>query len=578
MSSHSNRPDGGELLARTLKQAGVERVFALHGGHLEAFWQGCLRHGLQLTDFRHEAAAGHAADAYARCTGSIGVCATTSGPGFTNTITAITNAFLDAVPVLFIVGSPPLRDVETNPLQGGFDQIIMATPITKWAHRITHVQRIPELLAQAVRICRNGRPGPVLLEVPIDVMHLPVNETDVQPPCGLQVRTAPAPASEQVAAIIAMLEAAQRPGIFVGSGVPFSGAQAELRRFAEASGIPVFVNSHAQGALPYDHPLYAKDLGLLGVLQMMGEPGIDALLMVGARLGLFTGGRNPVPVPNDIPIAQIDLHAPELGRLREVSIPVVADAREAFRALAAAAARTNWPDWSAWSATAAGLKNMIAPLFGEPDLTASPMHPYHAARMVVEGVPADSIFVIDGGEVAAWAHSAVCANAPHQLLGAGYLGCLGIGFGMAIGAALSHPGTTVVQLVGDGAVGFHLQEFETMVRNQLPIITIVLNNALWGMSAHGQDLIYGEGRRAISTLPDTAYEEVAKAMGCHGERVTRLAELGSALQRALAAGRPACLNVSIDPDIVHPTMPAMVGADTAGENEIMIPYYDNIRL
>lgn len=576
--SHPNRPDGGELLARTLKNAGVEQIFALHGGHLEGFWQGCLRHGLRLTDFRHEASAGHAANAYARCTGKIGVCAITSGPGFTNAVTAITSAYLDAVPVLFIVGAPPLRDVETNPLQGGFDQIFMATPITKWAHRVTHTQRIPELLAQAVRTCRNGRPGPVLLEVPIDVMHIPVDEAEVLPPSGLHVRTAPAPAPEQVRAIIDMLQTAQRPGIFVGGGVPFACAQAELRRFAEASGIPVFVNSHAHGALPSDHPLYAKDLGLLGMLPLMGQPGIDALLMVGARFGLFTGGRSPVPVPHDIPIAQVDLHAPELGRLREVAIPVVADAREAFRALADAAAGMHWPDWSAWSAAAAGLKNMTGMMFGEPNPDATPVHPFHAVRIVMEGVPADSIFVIDGGEASVWAHTAVSANAPHQLLGAGYLGCLGVGPGMAIGAALSHPGTTVVQLTGDGAVGFHVQEFETMARRALPIITVVLNNALWGMSAHGQDLIYGDGKRVISTLPDTAYDEVARALGCHGERVTRLADLAPALQRALAAGKPACLNVSTDPDIVHPTMPAMVGADVKGENEIMIPYYDNIRL
>lgn len=578
MSRYSNRPDGGELLARTLKEAGVEEVFALHGGHLEAFWQGCLRHGLRLTDFRHEASAGHAADAYARCTGRLGVCVITSGPGFTNAVTAITNAYLDAAPVLFIVGGPPLRDVETNPLQGGFDQISVATPITKWAHRITHTHRIPELVAQAVRTCRNGRPGPVLLEIPIDVMHLPVDEAKVLPASGLHVRTAPAPAPEQVVAIIEMLKAAERPGICVGGGVALSGAKGELRRFAEASGIPVFVNAHAQGALPYEHPLYAKDLGLLGMLSLMGQAGIDALLVVGARFGLYSGGRSPVPVPHDIPIAQVDLHAPELGRLREATIPVLADAREAFRALADAAAQTAWPDWAAWAATATGLKNMIGPMFGEPDLSASPVHPFHAARIVADGVPPNSIFVIDGGEVSAWAFTAVHASAPHQVLGPGYLGCLGTGPGMAIGAALSHPGTTVVQLIGDGAMGFHLQEFETMARNELPIVTVVLNNALWGMSAHGQDLIYGAGKRVISSLPDTAYEEVAKALGCYGERVTRLADLAPALQRALAAGKPACLNVSTDPDIVHPTMPAMVGADTRGENEIMIPYYDNIQL
>ncbi|HMV71551.1 MAG TPA: thiamine pyrophosphate-binding protein, partial [Pseudomonadales bacterium] len=213
----NDRPDGGELLARTLAAAGVERIFALHGGHLESFWQGCLRHKLQLTDFRHEASAGHAADAYARTTGRLGVCVITSGPGFTNAITAIVNAYLDAVPVLFIVGSPPLRDVETNPLQGGVDQVAMALPSVKWAHRVTHTERIPELAAQAVRTCLNGRPGPVLLEVPIDVLHIPVAADLVQPPRGLTVRTAPAPAPQDVAAIIAMLRTAERPALLVGT-------------------------------------------------------------------------------------------------------------------------------------------------------------------------------------------------------------------------------------------------------------------------------------------------------------------------------------------------------------------------
>lgn len=578
MNDPENRPDGGELLARTLRQAGVSEVFALHGGHLEAFWQGCIRHGIRLTDFRHESSAGHAADAYARTTGRLGVCAVTSGPGFTNVLTAITNAYLDGVPVLFIVGSPPLRDTETNPLQGGIDQVAIATPTTKWAHRVTHTHRIPELTAQAVRSCRNGRPGPVLLEIPIDVMHIPVDEGKVLPPSGLNVHTAPAPAPEDVHAIIDMLQGAKRPALFVGNGIRFAGAEDELRRFAEASGIPVFCGAHGYGALPYDHPLYGKDLGLLAALELMGQPGLDALLVVGARMGLFSGGRAPVPVPYDIPIAQVDLHPAELGRLRDVRIPVLADAREALRALADAAAGTRWPDWSAWAAAATGVKNMVGLMFGEAQPQATPIHPYHAVDAIVAAAPADSIYVVDGGEVSAWAHTAIRASASWQLIGAGYHGCLGVGAGMAIGAAIAHPGKPVLHLTGDGAVGFHIQEFETMVQHALPVVTVVLNNRMWGMSAHGQDLIYGRKRRVISTLPDTAYEEVARAYGCHAERVERLQDLGPALRRALASGKPACLNVIIDGEVMHPSMPAMVGADTRSPNEIMIPYYDNIEL
>jgi len=574
----NDRPDGGELLARTLAAAGVERIFALHGGHLESFWQGCLRHKLQLTDFRHEASAGHAADAYARTTGRLGVCVITSGPGFTNAITAIVNAYLDAIPVLFIVGSPPLRDVETNPLQGGVDQVAMALPSVKWAHRVTHTERIPELAAQAVRTCLNGRPGPVLLEVPIDVLHIPVAADLVQPPRGLNVRTAPAPAPQDVAAIIAMLRTAERPALLVGNGIRFSGAEPELRRFAEASGIPVFCGGHGYGALPYDHPLWGKDFALLSLLAMTGQPGTDGVLVVGARFGMFTGGRLGTPIAPGVPVAQIDLEPSEFGKLREVNIPVLADAREALRALADAAAKIDWPDRSPWVAAATGLKHMTGAAFGAPDPEASPLHPYHAVAAIADAAPPGAIYVVDGGEVSAWTHMVLRVDALWQLIGAGYHGCLGVGPGMAIGAALGHPGKPVLHITGDGAVGFHIQEFETMARLGLPIVTVVLNNGLWGMSAHGQDLIYGREQRVICTLPDTPYEAVAAVFGCHAERVERLAELVPALHRALDSGRPACINVLIDPREMHPSMPATVGADNPGENEIMIPYYDNIRL
>ena len=200
-----------------------------------------------------------------------------------------------------------------------------------------------------MRTCLNGRPGPVLLEVPIDVLHIPVDAARVRPATGLNVRTAPAPAAGDVAAIIELLRTAQRPAVFVGNGIRFAAAEGELRRFAEAAGIPVFCGGHGYGALPYDHPLWGKDLALLGALGAMGQPGLDALLVVGARLGMYSGGRSEAIVPSGIAIAQVDLHPAELGRLREVKVPVLADARETLRALADAAPGVAWPDWSAWA-------------------------------------------------------------------------------------------------------------------------------------------------------------------------------------------------------------------------------------
>ena len=173
------RINGGAVLAKSLAALGVKEVFALHGGHLDAFLVACAGESIRLTDTRHEATAGYAAEAYARATGTIGVCVVTAGPGFTNAVTAMTDAYLDAVPVLFITGSPPLREVATNPLQGGFDQVAMAAPVTKWSHRITNVERIPDLVDKAIRIAMTGRPGPVYLEVPIDIMFGPMRDEDL---------------------------------------------------------------------------------------------------------------------------------------------------------------------------------------------------------------------------------------------------------------------------------------------------------------------------------------------------------------------------------------------------------------
>jgi acetolactate synthase-1/2/3 large subunit len=366
--------------------------------------------------------------------------------------------------------------------------------------------------------------------------------------------------------------------LFVGNGIRFAGAEGELKRFAEISGIPVFCGGHGYGALPYDHPLWGKDLALLGVLGLMGQPSTDALLAVGARFGLFTGGRSEAIVPAGAAIAQVDLNPAEIGRLREVKVPVVADARETLRALADAAQRVEWPDWSAWAATACRLKAMTGAMFGPAPAEQSPIHPYYAMEVLAAAMPRDAIYVLDGGEASAWSHMVLKVDHCMQKIGAGYHGCLGVGPGMAIGAQTARPDLRVIQITGDGAMGFHIQEFDTQVRHRLPVVTVILNNQLWGMSAHGQDLVFGRGMRVISDLGGTRYADVARAFGCHAERVERLSDLSAALSRALNAGVPACVEVMTDPEVMHPAMPSMVGADNPAPNEIMIPYYDNIVL
>lgn len=573
--------DGGELLARTLAAAGVNEIFALHGGHLESLFQGCIANGIRLTDTRHEAAAGHAADGFARASGRLGVAIATAGPGFANILPAVINAQLDASPVLFLVGAPPLREAETNPLQGGFDQVAMAAPATKWAHRVTNPERIPLLVSQAIRIATTGRPGAVLLELPVDVLHRPVDARDVWSATGLEsARPRPAPSREETRRMVEFLASGTHPVIMIGGGARFGDCGEALTRFVETTGIPVVANPRGRGLMAPDHPLDAGAFGTLGIAQMLHQRGADRVLVVGARLGLFTGGRNPAMIPADARIAQIDIEPEEIGRVRNVEIAVTADSGTAFATLADAASQRAWPDWSEWAKLLTGLKQFDAVMFGGADAEKKPIHPYLAAKAAVETaerVAGDPIFVLDGGEAASWAEYHIRARRPGSILGHGYLGCLGIGPGMAMGAQRAFPDRRVVQFTGDGAIGFHIQEFDSMVRHGLPIVTVILNNLVWGMSLHGQDVMYGSNRRAITELRDTSYDGVAQAFGCHAERVERLADLPAAMERALAAKRPACLNVMVDASIVLPATLALLGGTGGGDaKEIVIPYYENI--
>jgi len=282
------RIDGGEMLVRVLVQHGVREVFTLHGGHLDAIYQ-AAGDRLRFIDTRHEQAAGHAADGWARTTGRLGVAIVTAGPGVTDVVTAVANAYLDAVPTLFLGGAAPLRDAETLPLQGGLDQVAMLRPITKWAVRITHTRRLPDLLAQAIRVATTGRPGPVFVEIPIDVLFAREDEAKAVFPAPL-TPTRPAPPDAAVQGAIAALAAAERPLILAGGGVWFSAAADALRAFAERTGIPVATNGKAHGTLPPEHPACAGSVATIAALARTGTPP-DTVLVLGARLGLFTGGR-----------------------------------------------------------------------------------------------------------------------------------------------------------------------------------------------------------------------------------------------------------------------------------------------
>ena len=576
--------NGGELLVRMLEGAGIKQLFVLHGGHLDAILQAAFDHDFRLIDTRHEQAAAHAADAWARTTGRPGVAVCTAGPGITDAVTGVTNAWLDCIPMLLIGGAAPLRDAETLPLQGGFDQVALFTPITKWAHRVTHTERIPELVAQALRIATSGRPGPVYLDIPIDVLFSTVDEARVSFPKPVQPQSAPAPAAEAVAQTLDWLHAAERPVILAGGGAWFSGAGAELLAFAERTRIPVFSNAKAHGLVPADHPLCGRGFANLVGLRMMGAGQPDAALLLGTRVGLFTGGRSGAMIPHEARLIQVDIEASEFGRNRDVSLGIVADCRQALSALDAAAADRPWPQRDDWVAAVQGVREGHRLVFAQAlQNDKAPIHPYRLADAIANAVERDAIIVADGGETASWMEMTARVHRGGHFMTHGYLGCLGTGMPFAIAAQLAHPERQVVCIVGDGSVGLNFSEFDTMVRHGLPIVVVVNNDQQWGTSAHGQELLFGKDRRVVTDLAATRYDRAAEGFGCHGELVREPGELVPALERALASERPSCVNVMTDPAVIAPVTLAMLGMsgkETAPQDsqsgKISIPYYDDI--
>jgi acetolactate synthase-1/2/3 large subunit len=566
----------GEFVAAALAGLGVTELFALHGSHLDPLFMACDEFGIRITDTRHEASAGHAADAYARASnGRLGVCAVTAGPGFTNALTAMANAYLDRTPTLFIAGAAPLREAEANTLQGGFDAVAMARPITKWAQRVGDPNRIVEFVRRAGEIALSGAPGPVFLEIPIDVMFWP---TDQAPPdVASWTRAAPpGPTPEAIESLLEMFRKAERPVIIAGGGAVLSNSSGRLRRLAELLGAPVIASQKALGALPDDHPYYAGAAAGLAAAAASGTPA-DAVLLVGARMGMFLGGAMGAIIPETAFVAQIEANPEEIGRVRVADLPIVADAGATVDALIERAVRESWPEREDWAAKLRSFRGNARKAFAGAPVNSRPgmIHPGHAVAAVMDALPEGTAVVADGGEAGNWVGDLVRSPGAGQFLRCGYLGCLGISPGFAIGAARANSRRPVVCFTGDGAAGFNIQEFDTMVRHNLPIVTVVLNNAEWGMSRNAQNLLYGKNREVIVALRDTRYDEVARGFGVQAQRIDRYEDLAPAVKAAFASGEPRCLNVIIDPAVMHPRTRMMVG-DVSGEDGVPIPYYANI--
>jgi len=448
---------GGDLLAQALSTLGVNVAFGLHGGHLDAFLVGCHDAGIDLIDTRHETVAVQAAEGYAKVTGRVGVCFVTANSGFCNGFPGLATAFADRSPVFCITSSPPLRDAETNCLQGFHDQVILAKPVTKFAHRVTNVEEIPRLVAYAFHSAISGAPGPVLIDFPVDVLFSPPRLSAIS--FGAITRPSarsPAPDPAAVEELLTLWKASSRPVIITGTGA--RGTNELLLALAEKSQTPVFYSSKYSNAIPYGHKLRGGPAGLLTALPALGNPQPDFVILLGARTGFLLGGRSGAIIPNTHrKVIQIDVDGAEIGKSHPIDLGIVSDSTRFLEATLAQIDRGStspFKETDEWTKLASSLKSLPSPQANDPHTQPDGrLHPYHAVQAVMAALPRDSIITIDGGEAGVWAQGAIEAAKPHLAMSAtGYLGFLGNGWGYALGCAVADPSRLVVNVHGDGSV------------------------------------------------------------------------------------------------------------------------------
>jgi acetolactate synthase I/II/III large subunit len=533
---------GGQLVARTLKQAGVGHVFTLCGGHILPIYDGCLTEGISIIDTRHEQAAAHAADAYARLTRGVGVAIVVPGPGVTDSVTGVANAYAARSPVLLIGGAAPLALRGLGALQET-EQVALLRPITKGAWSVSETRQIPEVLATAVRTALAGRPGPVFVEIPVDLLMTTIEDRLAPIPTGYVHRTRAAIETDALGRLEALLAGAERPVVIAGGGVYWDDAAKSLAAFAERAGFPVFMNGAGRGALATDHPnAFFQTRGWA-----LGHA--DVVLVLGAPLDFRLGYGRPPTFAEDAKVAMIDVDPVELGRNRPLDIGVAGDIDVILRQLSDALPKAVGTRTAPWRGELRRREGEARAKLVELAATdQAPVSHYRWAWEIACAVTRDTIVVGDGGDVVNCAAKFVPIDRMGQWLDPGPLGCLGVGPSFALAAKLLRPDQRVLLVSGDGAFGLNGMELETAVRFKLPFTCVIGNDGGWGQIRSPQVSFFGESRTVATSLPTTRYDLMVEALGGRGAYVTDPREIGPVLRRALASDEVWCVNVALDPE------------------------------
>jgi len=556
------RVTGSRLISNALKRAGVKNIFTLAGDHVLPALDAMADENFRIIDTRHEQAAVHMADAWARIKEEPGVCMYTT-PGFANAIPGLANAMHTEAPVISIAGCADRKDLGRG-AQQEIDQVGMAEPICKGSFMVDDVRRIPEFIARAIRLAFDGRRGPVHLTIPIDLQEQSVDEDEVAQAMRNEGRpNESAPCDRALARrAVALLNEAQRPLLVAGAAAGYTLSGATLARFLETTRLPIVTEEQARGLVPDDHP-YVFGFFERGLNRVAGKiRDADVVALLGRKQDFSIGFCRPPNVAADAKIIQIDPSAAEIGRNREAAVGIVGDVTAILRQMTEEATAFTWTDlpWIEELRAVRAAQAEWADDLARPD---APMHALFVHKTLKGMLSRDDCLVFDGGDFCHFGRSYLPALEPKRWLCHSTLGMLGSSLPTALAAQLAYPNSRVIMLTGDGAFGFNAMEFDTAVRHRLNVVALLGNDSAWGIDRQIQLGLYG---RAVATdLLQARYEKIVEGLGGHGEFVERAEDLAPALKRAFASGRPTLLNIVVKQAISPRAEAAIARRKAAGK-------------
>ena len=529
---------GYSLFGQAMANEGADTGFYIMGGPINDGVKACIGHGLRMIDVRHEQAAAMMAHAYARVLARPGVCMGASGPGTINLTTGLANALIDCAPVVAFGGASPVA----QNLKGAFqeiDQVAVMRPITKWAERVYDARRIPEYVNLAFRHAMSGKPGPVYLDLPGDVLYAEVDEASVAWPKARAAITRGRQASdpETIERVVAALAEAERPILLSGSGILWSRAADALHAFVDATGIPFYTTPQGRGVIPEDHDFFYAHARSLAFKEA------DLVLVVGTRLNYVFSYARPPRFAETATLVRIDADPAEVDASDRVDIGIVGDAGTVLDQLRdTAEGRVEPARFAGWRDRLRAVEAERAPKQEAAIATDQvPIHPLRLCKEVRDFIDRDTILVVDGQEILNYGRQTIPSYRPGHRLNSGPFGIMGVGMPFGVGAKAAKPDHKVVVLHGDGSFGLNAMELDTAVRHNLPVLVVISLNGGWTADPEkvkpGRDLGY------------TRFDKMAEALGCHGEFVEEPDAIRPALERAAAAvaeGKTALVNVVTD--------------------------------